>query len=481
MLINKLNLRRALLYLNLLVFSSALLAKSPAVFSGKITTTHNKGIAGVVVSDGYSTTVSDKQGRYRLQGNDSAKFVFISVPEDCVIPSKEGLPVFYKRVKGLKSSEVNFELTPKPKDSLLVLTVIADSQVQREEDVRRFQSESIPDFAALQKQYADNTAFVGLTVGDNVWDRPLLFPGYSQSFRQAGYPWFQVIGNHDHDQRIENNDYEASGLHEDFFGPTYYSFNVSDCHFVVLDNILYHGRRKNYPTLTENQLRWLAADLQHVPKDKLIVLAMHAPITRRGKNPVMTNSAAVLNLLSGYRVVVLTGHTHRMHYEQINDKVEEYTLSPIMGNSWAGDFGTDGCPNGYGVFEIVGNQLKRQYYKATGQDLSYQMRLFPVGSVEGQEESVVAHVWNYSKGWRVSVYEDNKYVGKMKRFTGYDPVAYAYFFGPDKPKRRPKLEPSRTANLFYYTLTHANAEIKVVVTDRFGHKYTEILPVKMNP
>lgn len=442
------------------------------VFKGKVTTEDNRGIAGVVVSDGHGVAVTNDKGEYVLKGNDLAKFVFISVPSAYEIPANGGMPLFYQSVKGKKKATVNFKLAPNAKkDDKIVLTVMADPQMQKKVDMNRFHAEAVPDFANLQTHYPRETTFLGFTAGDNTWDAPDLYPSYVKGLEKISYPFFQVIGNHDHDQHVVDNDYESSHNFEKFFGPAYYSFNRGDCHFVALDNIVYGKRTKYQTVLTQAQLDWLKEDLRYVPKDKLIVLSMHCPMVRRGNKPGVKNTEALLKVLEGYEVVALAGHTHRMNKAQVTDKIVEYTMSPTMGNSWAGDVNTDGTPNGYGVFEFEGNKLVNQYFKSTKHAPNYQLALYPLKTVKDKEEAVVAFVWNYSSGWKVEVYENGVNKGIMQQFTGYDPVAYDFYLGPDKPKRKPKLEPARTPFLFYYVPEQKTASIEVVVSDNFGNRY----------
>jgi len=219
----------------------------------------------------------------------------------------------------------------------------------------------------------------------------------------------------------------------------------------------------------------LQQDLKYVDKGKLIVISMHSPLYNRFGIKMLTNVATLVKKLKGYKVLIVSGHTHRMNKKAVTKDIINYTLSPTMGNSWAGDINIDGCPNGYGVFEIKGNRLINQYYKSTGKQLNYQMNLYPVASVPELPKSVVAHVWNYSQGWKVEVYEAGIYKGKMTNTTGYDPVAYDFFLGTQKPSRKSKLEPAKTSNLFYYTPKDNKSEVKVVVTDCFGNIFTEYL------
>lgn len=444
--------------------------------TGKVTTPENSAIANVVVSDGFRVTTTDKEGFYTLQSTNIAKHIFISVPADCDVPHEGNIPRFYKSVKGTTSDiSVDFTLTKKEKDKKLVFVVMADPQAQIPADMKRFTTEPIPDIEKLKSNYPDDVAFIGMTAGDLLWDAPKMYPDYVKAFEQLSFPFYQVIGNHDYDEKIKGNDSESSHYFESYFGPTYYSFNRGDCHFIALDNIIYNTRPDYEEKISDEQLVWLQQNLKYVDKNKLIVISMHSPVYRRDGKDILSNTSALIKILKGYKVLIVSGHTHRMNKMVVAKDMVDYTLSPTMGNSWAGDINVDGCPNGYGVFEINGNKLVSQYYKATKHPSDYQMNVFPVGSVPELSKSVVAHVWNYSESWKVEVYEAGVYKGKMTNTTGYDPIAYNFFLGTQKPARKPKLEPAKTQNLFYYTPKNNKSEVKVVVTDCFGNIYTEYL------
>lgn len=461
------------------VFATGLHAQKNEIsftVTGKVSTPENAGIADVVVSDGYQVTTTNAKGEYTLQSTSLAKHIFISVPADCDIPHEGNIPRFYKSIKGTTADiVVNFTLTKKGKDQALVFIVMADPQAQIPADMKRFTTEPIPDIEKLKSSYPGDVAFIGMTAGDLLWDAPKMYPDYVKAFDQLSFPFYQIIGNHDYDEKIKGNDYESSHYFESYFGPTYYSFNRGDCHFIALDNIIYNTRPDYKEEIAREQLDWLQQDLKYVDKSKLVIISMHSPAYRMDGKKILNNTAELVKILNGYTVLIISGHTHRMNKAVVAKDIVDYTLSPTMGNSWAGDFNIDGCPNGYGVFEIKGNQLVSQYYKSTGKPKDYQMKVYPVGSVSELSKSVVAHVWNYSENWKVEVYEEGIYKGKMKKATGFDPDAYNYFLGEQKPSRKPKLEPVKTSNLFYFTPTDNKSEVKVVVTDSFGNKYIEYI------
>ena len=130
----------------------------------------NSPINGAVVSDGYSTTVSNGQGGFRLKSYPGASHVFISVPEEYEIPMKDGMPQIFKSIGDSKDSvKINFNLKPL-KDGVeneFTLIAVGDPQVLNASNLKRLNSESIPDIKAEIKKY--NNVY-GITLGDLAFD-----------------------------------------------------------------------------------------------------------------------------------------------------------------------------------------------------------------------------------------------------------------------------------------------------------------------
>jgi hypothetical protein len=434
-------------------------------------------IAGVVVSDGYTVTVTDAAGKYAMEKKLQAKFVFISVPENYEIPAEGNIPRFYYKIDSAPTDmEANFTLKPAAVQDSFVLVALADPQPNKEKYLKRFDSETMAELSAIEKDFPAGTNFVGITAGDLVWNAPQLYPGYVKAFEKISFPVYQVIGNHDHDEDV-HEDYYASHYFEQYFGPTYYSFNRGKCHIIGLDNII-HSTRKDYKEeVTQEQLDWLKQDLSRVSKDKLIIISMHAPsMFRNGKT--LNNSKALYALLDGYETFFVSGHTHRISYMEPNKHIRDFNLGAVFGDGWSGDISNCGSPNGYGIFKIKGNKLDNYYFKATGHPHSYQMRLYPPGACPDKEFSVIAYIWGWHKGWKMEVFEDGKSKGKMTQFKAFDPEAFDFYDGPEKPKEKPSREPAKTDEIFFYTPQKENCSVKLVVTDNFGNVYTEEIQVK---
>ena len=126
-------------------------------------------------------------------------------------------------------------------------------------------------------------ATFGVTLGDIMFDDLSLFESQNQGIALVGIPWYNVIGNHDVNREAKRDEHSDETF-ERVFGPAYYSFEYGKAHFVVMDNVDWyynegtkkHGYRGG---ISKAQMAFLENDLKLVPKDKLVVLMMHIPIT----------------------------------------------------------------------------------------------------------------------------------------------------------------------------------------------------------
>lgn len=248
---------------------------------GRVTDGKNP-IEGAVVSDGFTVTTTDAQGVYQMRVKKSTPFVFVSVPADCEIPVENGMPKIYKKI-ALGDNDVvqrSFTLERTGKKERFTLLALADVQIGRDDEVVMLEKEVLPLLVPYVQQL-DKPVY-GISLGDLVWDNMPFHSVYKEQIRKIGVPVFQVIGNHDHDKAI-GMDTEADHSFRAAFGPTYYSYNIGDCHFVVLDDVLYTGSSNYTAEITEAQMAWLEQDLKHVPKDKLIIIGVHIATSRRNR------------------------------------------------------------------------------------------------------------------------------------------------------------------------------------------------------
>ncbi len=111
----------------------------------------------------------------------------------------------------------------------------------------------------------------------------------------------------EHDASLDNGK-----AFKEFFGETHYTFDHKGVHFIAIDNV-------SDPTaaIGDEQLRWLAADLDKQPKDARIVVFTHRPLfdlypqwdwaTRDG-------AKAVALLQTHDNVTVFYGHIHQENH-----------------------------------------------------------------------------------------------------------------------------------------------------------------------
>jgi hypothetical protein len=311
-----------------------------------------------------------------------------------------------------------------------------------------------------------------------MFDNLELFPQWERAVARMGIPFFQVVGNHDI-VFAERTDERSNVTFERHFGPTYYSFDRGAVHYVVLDDVMWHGAGY-LGYVDERQLTWLAADLARVEPGRPVVVFVHIPAqsTRGRRNGERTpgigesvaNREALYRLLEPYAAHVMSGHTHENDHV-FEGRVHEHVHGTVCGAWWSGPICWDGTPNGYGVYDVRGEEL-RWRYKPTGFDASHQMRVYAHGADPRAPDEIIANVWGWDPQWKVVWYEDGTPRGAMSRRTGLDPLSVTLHTGPELPARRKWVESTQTAHLFYAPASRVAREIRVEATDRWGRVYT---------
>jgi hypothetical protein len=429
----------------------------------------NKGIANVVVSDGYSVVVTNNKGAYEFEKHADATSVFISTPSGYAFKHENGTARHYRLFSDLSNKDVNFDLVPLDKnDDEHQFVIWADPQVKNASDVEKMMTQSVPDVQKLVAA-AGNDLIHGITVGDIVWDELQLFAEYDKAVAKMGIPFFQCLGNHDMDYR-KGGDETSDDTFQQTYGPTYYSFNRGQVHYVVMDNVRYLGKDRDYDGFfQQNQLDWLKKDLSFVSKEKLVVLCVHIPVHSGTKN-----NTELYSILQDRNVHIMSGHTH-YHVNAIRGTIYEHNHGTVCGAWWTGPICGDGTPSGYGVYKVKGNDIS-WHYQATGQAADYQMKLF-VNDLDATQKQVSVNIWNYDPEWKTEYFVDGASKGSLEQFEGFDPLAYSTMLGPDLPKPRGFAEPKKTDHLFKATIPSSARQVLVKATDRFGVVYQSSLTV----
>jgi hypothetical protein len=112
-------------------------------------------------------------------------------------------------------------------------------------------------------------------------------------------------GEHDADQ-------DEGAAFRELFGQTHYAFDHKGVHFVALDNVSDPGK-----VIGEQQLDWLANDLQKVPSVSPVVVFAHRPLFELMPSWDWTTAdggEAIRLLAARPSVTIFYGHIHQEHH-----------------------------------------------------------------------------------------------------------------------------------------------------------------------
>lgn len=433
----------------------------------------------IVVTDGQSFTYTDKNGNYSMETADDARFVHILTPKGFVADYSNGVPQFYHRLKG-DISTYDFELFRMHGSSNKTLMIAtADTQLDKDDDVKRMFQESLPDMQNIIKQYPDrNTAM--FIAGDLTWDVYGKNSDVTNFAKQLGIPLYPVIGNHDYDKYVlADKGPDFAQPYEDAFGPLYYAFQFGDTYYVVLNNIKYTGNKKYTNSLVQgHQMEWLQKLLGVVlQQNNNVFIIAHAPICRPGGVELIEGGKQLKDMLVGkpFKSAFFTGHLHNNSVTDLGNGIWEYNLSSLGGYWWSGNFSGDGTPNGYKI--ILGEEGGKwtQYYKSTSMELNEQFQIYAPGQICERPTSVCCKIWNWDTRWQVRWYEDSQLMGSMSQFYTYSPE---YLCMLDGEIATGDYTPLRTNHFFSCKPAPSAHTITVEVVDPYGNRYKKSLTLK---
>lgn len=491
-------------------------------------------VANVVVSDGTETTVTDDKGIYELKSAKKWGYVFISVPSGYEVAAEGVFPQFYQTLKGAADvvEQKDFKLTKVDGQDRYKLFLLGDMHLaNRTNDAAQF-TQFTTDLNAYMAQHSGQKMYA-LTLGDMTWDlywykNNYALPQYRETINRQvkNLQIYHTMGNHDNDF-MTTSDYDAAVKYVDCIGPTFYSFNIGQVHYVVMDNIdcsAYDGTdSRNYvKKLSNEQLKWLAKDLAYVDKSTPLIVAMHAQIYK----PTSTgfafdhdsaNTEALLAALDGYEVHFVTGHTHKVYNITPDDDVvkgrdiHEHNSGAICASWWwSGNLtpgvhvSIDGAPGGYAIWDIDGTDFA-WLYKSTGWPEEYQFRSYDLNNVsfsmddvpnipsnvliqlaykkyvnaypENSDNEVLIKIWNWNSNWELSVVDER---GKTLEYTpvwAYDPLHIAALsvprFNNSGITSTPSFVTESATNFFKVKADDADVDLTITVKDEFGHTWTE--------
>lgn len=375
------------------------------------------GVPGVSVSNGHDVITTDAEGRYSL-GVDEETILFITKPSGHMVPVNDvQLPQFYYihypngtpvelkyggiEPTGPLPASVDFPLVQRVESDRFEALVFADPQTRNLGELEDFREDVVQELIGSE-------AALGLTVGDLVNDPLDLFPRHNEIVSEIGVPWWNLPGNHDMNYDAPDDRY-ATETYKKVFGPTDYSADYGQVHFVNMDNVDYFGQTadgkngKYRGYLTQAQLEWLENDLAHVPADKLIMISTHIPLRTDaigGDNINTVNLDELFEVLEGREhLYSISGHDTSNSWRKYigadggwtgEEPFLSHTLAEVRGGGWtkgpldergihAADM-ADGNPNGYYTISFDGNDYTPRF-KAASLPEDFQMRITFEGGV----------------------------------------------------------------------------------------------------
>lgn len=348
--------------------------------------TGERGLAGVLVSNGREVVRTGETGTYELPVYDDMN-LFITKPADYAVPVDADMVPQFNYVHKMAGSPnlrfggvdptgplpgaVNFPLVKDPVGDVFTCLVFGDTQAYTNQEVSYVRDTVGAMLTGRDNRPTECLLFEGDVMGDDL----SLFDRFKRIIAKGQVPQYHVAGNHDLDFDA-TSDADSFDTFRREWGPEYYSFDIGEVHFVVLDDVRYpcngidpHPFCNPAAAPTYNgviharQLTWLRNDLAHVPETKLLVLNAHIPFvsyTDANQRKHQIDNLAELYAIVGDRPALgLSGHTHTT--EQIVPgehfagwqgatgtgpaAFHQIVTGAVSGSWWAGDLDDRGIPH----------------------------------------------------------------------------------------------------------------------------------------
>lgn len=432
-------------------------------------------LADVIVTDGKNFAQTGKKGKFSLNIAPDADFVYIITPSGYYADHSSGSPAFYQKVED--RDFFTFDLKKASKSDTYNIIAIGDPQPKTQEQLDEFAGKPLDDIINTVSELKGTT--VGIVLGDICYDRLHLQEKWKDVIVRAGFPVYTVVGNHDHDMKC-TGDVESIKAYRNNLGPENYAFFIGGDLMIVLDNIIYKGKKKYDEGYTDDILRWVKTLISYIPKDVSLYIAQHSPLNSGRRGRMIVNHDRMLDLLRGRKVTFISGHSHWCGNYEYADNIREHNVGAICGTWWDAYHCTDGTPRGYKVYTCKEGDLS-WYYKSVDKDRDFQFEIFMPGECRNNPESLVVNVWDFDPAWRVEWWQNDKYKGLMKQVGEYSPLHEAEInatfekLGQEIPGYKKTKE---TVHYFAARPSSKAVSVRVKVTDRFGNSWDKTVSFK---
>jgi len=283
----------------------------------------------IPVSDGRNTVLTDAEGRYTLDGWERARIINVGVltrrQSDWYI--------------SIDDREGDYDFFIDKADTSEIFSFMHTSDTEIEE--RPF-----ADFISFMRDEVakHNPAFF-INTGDLCRDDGVKRHYLAMNCETLGCPVRYAIGNHD----FIGKDYGES-IYEKFYGPTWYSFDCGNIHFVVL-SIGCGDNPSGYER--DDQWHWLIEDLKKLRGDKKVIVCCHDLCCADETGFDCTVGNAHINLRENGLAAWVFGHYHINFAHDYNGVLDITTARPDSG-------GIDSSPAGIRKINVVGTEVSTE-------------------------------------------------------------------------------------------------------------------------
>jgi hypothetical protein len=367
-------------------------AQTSAVARGRVREQgSDKGLEGIMVSNGDAVVRTDAEGRYSIAVA-PGQSVFVIKPTGFALPVEpstmlprfayvhlpEGTPADLRfRFPGLEPTGalpdfIDFTLIRVEERPAFSVILFTDPQPESLAEVDYIRDDVVATVDGIDAAF-------GVTTGDVMFDDLSYYARYNGIVGSIGLPWFNCPGNHDLNLEAPD-DTHSRDTYVRTFGARNVAFQVGGATFFALDNVEYLGTDPTKPNgfgkyrgyFRDHQLAFIRNVLSDVPKDRLVVFFFHIPLqTLAGTDPAVAtvNTKAFLEAISTHpNTLSFSGHTHTSEhwYFGADDGYAAGThhhqvLAAVSGSWWSGPMDergipialqSDGAPNGFHILSI---------------------------------------------------------------------------------------------------------------------------------
>ncbi len=502
-----------------------------------------KPLADVPVSDGVHIVKTDSLGRYAIASHKFQNTVFVITPSgyepEC---RKRILPKFWSllRKKREIAEQHNFSLRKRDQSNHRIIFMSNLFLHNANDDLLQFKKKIIPAARKLSESVADSTAVYTILLGDisncpHWYSREFDVGDAVSLIASLRYPTmlYTVMGDQDNDGAIPGTgltDYYAERQYVYTCGPKYYSMNIGDVHYIVLDNTVFRNEpgkgkyppeivgKRNYDRfVTSDQLEWLRRDLKLVAdKNKPIVVCMHQTgfvanskhrISKRFSKPELLDS--LTNCFAGYKNVhfVTAGNLdRRISRTRELPHITEHAVASTSGDRWKTGYdgyeliNSGGVPAGFEVFDVKRDKLSWRHTSQEGDSTPF--RVYDMAKVGAYYRDnldmqnlirefsktvinygspdfakfIYINWWGHERGAKLEVFENGKPL-RVRQIYQADPlyVTTSMAITLRNSRKKPRLPRSNCPHMFRVQRSSPTSTIRVKSTDRFGVVHEEII------